>query len=136
MEPGWYIVSFIFFLFCLLSWYEYERKSLLAHSKAVSAGKEYPNNHHVIGVGYYHATCRKWHHHPWNEYREGAGYFWDGKWNAEPDLRQVSASEPEQEEIDRVNKLWRKADPDNMRRFWADVERGGFGYAVNRTRGS
>jgi hypothetical protein len=102
----------------------------------VTEGVEYPNNHHVFGVGYYHATDRRWNLHPWNEFREGQGFYWDGVWRERPDQRQVAASIPDPAEIVRVNEAWRKADPDKMKAFWSTVDRFGFGTAVNRSEGS
>lgn len=132
-----YLFAICFISLILFSvWSDWRESERLKNAVVVNPAQKYPNNHHVIGVGYYHATCRMWHRHPWNEFREGIGYFWDGKWDAEPDMRQVPFSEPDKAEIDRVNQLWREANPESMRRFWADVERGGFGYAVSRTRGS
>lgn len=107
-----------------------------ANVSVVQAGVEYPNNHHVMGVGYYHAASGMWFSHPWNEYREDQGYYWDGGWHAEPDQRMVLKSLPVQVEVERVNREWRKADPDRMRRFWQVVEREGFGTAIRRSEGS
>jgi hypothetical protein len=102
----------------------------------VDPGKEYPNNHHVLGVGYYHATDRRWHVSPWNEFREGLGYYWDGDWHETPDIRQVASSVPDADEILRVNEAWRKAGPRVTADFWADVDRHGFGTAIARRQGS
>jgi hypothetical protein len=112
------------------------RRRKFATMTVVKEGVEYYNNHHVLGVGYYHATDRKWNLHPWNEYREGQGFYWDGVWRAGPDLRQVASSTPHAAEIARVNEAWRKADPDKMKAFWSSVERFGFGAAVDRSEGS
>lgn len=112
------------------------RRRKLARMSVVQAGVGYPNNHHVMGVGYYHAASRMWFAHPWNEYREDQGYYWDGGWHAEPDQRMVLKSLPVPVEVERVNREWRKADPDRMRRFWQSVEREGFGTAIRRSEGS
>ena len=103
---------------------------------AVQPGVEYPNNHHVMGVGYYHAASQRWFPQPWNEYREGRGYYWNGVWNAAPDQRMVPKSMPSAAEIERVNQEWRKADPDRTRQFWDTVEHEGFGTAIRRSEGS
>jgi hypothetical protein len=103
---------------------------------AVKPGVEYPNNHHVMGVGYYHAASQSWFTHPWNEYREDRGYYWNGTWNPVPDQRMVLKSVPPASEVDRVNRAWRKADPDRTGRFWETVEREGFGTAIRRSEGS
>jgi len=102
----------------------------------VNPGVEYPNNYHVMGVGYYHAASESWYPQPWNEYREGRGYYWNGTWNTAPDQRLVPKSTPSPAEVDRVNRQWRKADPDATRRFWDSVEREGFGTAIRRSEGS
>src|SRR5690242_15461013 len=94
-------------LFC-----EFLRRRKFASMSAVNSGMEYPNNHHVLGVGYYHAVCHVWYPHPWNEYREDRGYYWKGTWNREPDQRMVAKSMPSVSEVERVNREWRKADPD------------------------
>src|SRR6267154_3504591 len=84
---------------------------------AVNPGVEYPNNHHVLGVGYYHAAAQQWFPYPWNEYREDRGYYWNGMWNTTPDQKMVLKSTPPMSEVERVNREWRKADPDRTRRF-------------------
>lgn len=103
---------------------------------AVNPGVEYPNNHHVMGVGYYHAASEKWFPQPWNEYREGRGYYWNGTWNPSPDQRMVLKSTPPASEVERVNQEWRKADPDRAQKFWETVEHEGFGTAIRRSEGS
>ena len=95
----------------------------------------YPNNHHVMGVGYYHATHQCWHRYPWNEFREDRGYFWDGQWHNVPDERQVSTSVPHLAEIERVNRVWRE-EGRRAADFWEDVDRFGFGTAIGRRTGS
>jgi hypothetical protein len=130
------IFCFITLVICVASWDDYRKKKRLAAMKAVTEGKEYPNNHHVFGVGYYHATSGVWYQKPWNEFRESHGYFWDGAWHPEPDLRQVLFSMPKVEEITRVNEEWRKADPDHMARFWYQVDIAGFGNATKRSESS
>ncbi len=117
-------------------WQERQKSARREATVVVKEGLEYPNNHHVLGVGYYHAASGAWHPFAWNEFREAKGYFWDGKWHPEPDPRQVPPSIPHPSEVDRVNKEWRHADAHNASEFWSDVERGGFGYALGRTKGS
>ncbi len=104
--------------------------------QVVREGTDYPNNHHVLGVGYYHAAGRCWHVFPWNEFRDGQGYYWDGEWHTVPDQRQVLTSVPEPEEIERVNRAWRSAGPSASAQFWSDVDRFGFGTAIGRRHGS
>ncbi|HXI69706.1 MAG TPA: hypothetical protein VNN22_05040 [Verrucomicrobiae bacterium] len=115
---------------------DFQRRRKLASMTVVKPGTEYPNNHHVLGVGYYHAASQLWFSHPWNEYREDRGYYWGGTWNPTPDQRMVSKSIPLTSEVERVNQAWRKADPDRVRRFWVAVEQEGFGTAIRRSEGS
>jgi hypothetical protein len=122
------------FCWAVLSGISRARK--LARMSVVRPGIEYPNNHHVLGVGYYHAAALTWFSQPWNEYREGRGYYWDGAWNAAPDQRMVLKSLPSSAEVERVNREWRKANPGRTRRFWETVEREGFGTAIRRSEGS
>ena len=112
------------------------RQRKLATMTIVSPGLEYPNNQHVMGVGYYHAAAQRWFPQPWNEYRENRGYYWDGVWHAAPDQRMVLKSAPSASEVYRVNQEWRKADPDKAQRFWNTVEQQGFGTAIRRSEGS
>ncbi len=126
------IIAFVCFI--LLSKVFHQRK--FARMSVVNPGVEYPNNHHVMGVGYYHAASQRWFPHPWNEYREARGYYWDGSWNTTPDQRMVLKSTPPASEVERVNQEWRKADPDRARRFWETVEHEGFGTAIRRSEGS
>ncbi|GEP45257.1 hypothetical protein [Brevifollis gellanilyticus] len=133
-----YVPALIFFSIFIgiplvAKYLEYRR---YAGKTAVKEGIEYRNNHHVLGVGYYHASTGMWHLHPWNEYREDRGYYWSGEWHAEPDQRPTTPTTPSPAEIDRVNKAWRKADPQKMVNFWAHVDRFGFGHAVDRHEGS
>lgn len=107
-----------------------------AGKTAVKEGVEYRNNHHILGVGYYHAPAHRWHLHPWNEYREDRGYYWAGEWHAEPDQRPTTPTVPSAAEIKRVNVEWRRADPDKMQLFWGRVDHFGFGGATDRQEGS
>ena len=115
---------------------EAARRRRLAGMTVVNVGVEYPNNHHVLGVGYYHAASQKWFPFPWNEFREERGYFWEGIWNKTPDQRMVLKSMPPDSELVRVNRQWRNADPDRARQFWNTVEHEGFGTAIRRSEGS
>jgi hypothetical protein len=112
------------------------RRRKLAGMIVVNPSVEYPNNHHVMGVGYYHAASQKWFPQPWNEYREGRGYYWNGVWSTTPDQRTVLKSVPPASETERVNQEWRNANPDHARRFWETVEHQGFGTAIRRSEGS
>jgi len=134
MEFIFFAVIILVVLFGLFT--ESQRRRKLASMSVVKPGVEYPNNHHVLGVGYYHAASQLWFPHPWNEFREDRGYYWNGVWNRMPDQRMVSKSVPLTSEVERVNQEWRKADPDRARRFWAAVEQEGFGTAIRRSEGS
>lgn len=112
------------------------RRRRLQSMKIVEPGVEYPNNYHVLGVGYFHAASGVWYPHPWNEYREDRGYFWDGLWHRTPDQRMIAKSLPSIPEVNRVNQVWREADPEQARRFWSTVEHEGFGTAIRRSEGS
>jgi hypothetical protein len=130
------IPAIIIVLGTLFAFSEYERRRKLRFKSVVKPEVEYPNNHHVLGVGYYHAASQKWFPHPWNEYREDRGYYWNGTWNPSPDQRMVAKSTPAPDEVTRVNEEWRRADPDCAGRFWATVDREGFGTAIRRSEGS
>ncbi|HEX2748461.1 MAG TPA: hypothetical protein VHM91_10715, partial [Verrucomicrobiales bacterium] len=92
---------------------------------------KYPNNHHVPGVGYYHAEHRRWFPLPWNELREAKGYYHGGTWHPEPaPAPDPGMTFPEEEHVLEVNLQWRRANPEKMDRILDDVERRGFGQAV------
>lgn len=126
------LVAFVLFV----AWLEHKHSHRFDSLVVVRQGVAYPNNFHVLGVGYYHAPSHRWYAHPWNEFREGRGYYWEGQWHDEPDQRMVASSEPDPQEIPRVNKAWRKADPEQAERFWNTVDREGFGTAIRRSEGS
>lgn len=134
-------MGFVFFavvivVIALILLGDHRRRRKLASMRTVEPHVKYPNNHHVLGVGYYHAASQMWYPHPWNEYREDRGYYWNGAWNHTPDQRMVADSIPTVSEVDRVNAEWRRADPDRAMKFWAAVEREGFGTAIRRSEGS
>lgn len=130
------ILAVVVLIICTGVFSEFKRRRKLASLRAVELGVEYPNNHHILGVGYYHAASQKWFPQPWNEYREERGYYWDGYWNPTPDQRMIPKSLPSPAEVERVNQEWRKADPGRSRQFWITVEREGFGTAIRRAEGS
>lgn len=129
-------VFFILFILIAIVGSNVTRQRELAMMTVVNPGIEYPNNHHVLGVGYYHAAVHRWFPHPWNEYREDRGYYWDGAWQATPDQRMILKSTPSASEVDRVNQEWRHASPELARQFWNTVEHEGFGTAIRRSEGS
>jgi hypothetical protein len=137
MDPfPYFFFGAILLVFVLLSYAEAKRRKKFQSQFAVREGVEYPNNHHVLGVGFYHAASAKWFPHAWNEFQEGRGYYWDGTWYRVPDQRMVTKSMPSKAEVDRVNNEWRKADPDRTSKFWMQVEQEGFGTAIRRSEGS
>ena len=117
-------------------WSRKRHEQRLDALRAVLGGQEYANHHQVAGVGYYHAATGRWYERPWNEYREGQGYFWDGRWRPKPDQRHVASSIPQPGEIERVNSLWFAANPEKLKQFNDVVERSGFGGSNERTSGS
>ena len=130
------VAAFIVLVIAMAAWGDFRRRRNLAASSAVELNREFPNNHHILGVGYYHAASKRWYPHPWNEYREDRGYYWNGEWNQTPDQRMVAKSTPDATEVERVNAEWRKADPELAGKFWATVDREGFGTAIRRSEGS
>ena len=126
------VIAFI----CIVVFSNVAHRRKFARRSVVKQGVDYPNNHHVMGVGYYHAASQRWFPHPWNEYREDRGYYWNGTWNTAPDERMVLKSQPDLNEVQRVNQEWRSADPDRARKFWETVEHEGFGTAIRRSEGS
>jgi len=120
----------------LVSFAQRQERKRLAGMSVVKHGVEYPNNFHVLGVGYYHAASRVWYPYAWNEYREDRGYYWNRTWNLVPDQRMVLKSVPLPGEVDRVNEVWRQAGPSRITSFWNTVEREGFGTAIRRSEGS
>lgn len=100
----------------------------------------YPDNHHVPGVGYYHAAYGRWYPLPWNEFRDGKGFYYGGEWHGEPAPATTEMTLPDAEQVHEVNLCWRRACPEKMAGIWDDVERNGFGQAVesieSRNRGS
>jgi hypothetical protein len=96
----------------------------------------YPNNHFVDGAGYYHAAYHRWFPHPWNEFREGQGYYWNGDWHLDPDQTFANDSRPGTEEIQRVNALWCASNPSRHRAYLKAVKRFGFGISEGRREGA
>ena len=129
-------IAFVLFVIVTNIVSESGRRRKLASMRVVNYGAEYPNNFHVLGVGYYHAASQRWFRNAWNEYREDRGYFWNGEWNDLPDQRMVAVSKPEPSEVERVNIEWRNADPIRSKKFWDVVEYAGFGTAIRRSEGS
>jgi hypothetical protein len=135
-QPTLIILAIILWVLGLQVWNKRKAEQHMAPFRAVNKDHKYANNHRVIEAGYYHATSGMWHERPWNEYREGQGYYWDGGWHAEPDQRQVASSTPQPGEVERVNALWFAADPERLRKYNEEVERSGFGDSTGRTSGS
>lgn len=138
--PSWVFPVLVFgsmiVMIGLVAYFDNREARRLRTRTIVEPLKKYPNNHHVMGVGYYHAAHQRWHATPWNEFREGQGYYWDGEWHETPDDRQIPESTPGAAELHRVNEAWRRAGPQRVSEFWKDVERFGFGTAIGRRTGS
>ena len=105
------------------------------HLLIVRGDTVYYNNHHVEGVGYYHAARGRWFEHPWNEFREAQGYYWYGDWHPEPAPPGTVRSIPEKGEASRVNALWCALDPERQDLYQQAVKRFGFGIAEGRREG-
>jgi hypothetical protein len=129
-------VFFASFLLCfvLLMVFNYRYATAQDRITIVWQGVKYLNNHYFAGVGYYHAAHRGWFACPWNEFREGQGYYWAGTWHADPDQALVKDSEPDIQEISRVNELWCTMDPKRSADFQSAVQRFGFGISQGRHR--
>jgi len=85
----------------------------------LSTGTTYTNNHHVRGVGYYHAPFHAWYPYPYNTYDPVRGYYYGGQWNAYPALPGVTASQPTEHAVSQA-----KA---GHQTHMAATRRGGFG---------
>ena len=88
-----------------------------------TAGSEavYTNNHHIAGVGYYHAPYRGWYTLPYNSFDANTRqYFHGGLWTPTPHESVTNISPPT---------------PDQARRLapaQAAVRRGGWGSTGHR----
>lgn len=63
----------------------------------VDAGTNYPNNHYLPGVEYYHAPYRMWYPYPFNYYDAAHGWFRGGSWR-----KSVQEDADEQREEERL----------------------------------
>ncbi|MBI3867354.1 MAG: hypothetical protein HY299_02400 [Verrucomicrobia bacterium] len=61
---------------------------------AITTSESYTNNHHVQGVGYYHAPYHSWWPHPYNYYLPGRGYYHGGNWSDQPHSSGLTSSQP------------------------------------------
>lgn len=99
----------------------------------VSSGNSYTNNHHVPGVGYYHAPFRNWFPFPFNQHDPGRGYYYNGGWHGSPNTSGITSSMPDSPAVSRVNSAWRSANPAEVASRKASIAhsrsttRGGFG---------
>ncbi len=85
-------------------------------SSEISSSAVFTNNHHVPGVGYYHAPFRAWFSLPYNYYEpRSSQYYYGGQWGATPHESVVNLSSPNLEAIRQVAAQR------------TDVRRGGFG---------
>lgn len=60
----------------------------------VSDQMTYTNNHHVPGVGYYHAPYHAWYPIPFNFHSPDRGYYHGDRWTAQPNQAGLTASRP------------------------------------------
>jgi len=66
----------------------------LPPSPPLSADETYPNNHHVPGVGYYHAPYHAWYPFPFNYHDPARGYYAGGLWQLAPLALALTRSQP------------------------------------------
>ena len=86
-----------------------------------SASAVYTNNHHIAGVGYYHAPYRGWFPQPYNSYDPNTRqYFHGGQWTATPHQSVTNISAPTGSELKRLAAAT------------AAVHRGGWGSSGHR----
>ena len=71
-----------------------EEPTMMPPQPPLSDSESYTNNHHVHGVGYYHAPYRSWFPYPYNHYIPGRGYFHGGNWSGDPHASATTASQP------------------------------------------
>lgn len=90
----------------------------------VSDQMTYTNNHHVPGVGYYHAPYHAWYPFPYNFYSPERGYYHGDRWTREPNQTGVTASRPSPQAA-------QTARAEQMAR--SQVSRGGFGRSLFRS---
>ncbi|MBI3879917.1 MAG: hypothetical protein HY301_07610 [Verrucomicrobia bacterium] len=83
---------------------------------SISTENVYPNNHHVPGVGYYHAPFRAWYPLPYNQFDAAQQrYYHGGQWDAAPHESITNLSSPTPEAVARAEIVR------------TDVKRSGFG---------
>lgn len=83
---------------------------------AAGTGNVYTNDHHIPGVGYYHAPFRAWYNLRYNQFDpQTRRYFQGGQWAAEPhtSITNLSSPTPEAERQAQAQRT--------------DVRRSGFG---------
>jgi hypothetical protein len=87
----------------------------------VTSASVYTNNHHLPGVGYYHAPYRAWYPFPYNQYDPRTErYYHGGQWAAAPHQSVTNLSAPPPEVAARAESTR------------TDVYRGGFGSTGRR----
>jgi hypothetical protein len=128
-------LAVLFVLLALVTLFHYFQNKAQDAICIVQADTFYQNNHHVEGVGYYHAGGHRWFEHPWNEFREGLGYYWYGTWHTEPAPQGCVSSKPEPKEASRVNSMWCAQNPERQKRYVKAVRLFGFGLAEGRREG-
>jgi hypothetical protein len=72
-------------------------------SSRVTAEDVFTNNHHVSGVGYYHAPFHAWYPLPYNQYDpQTRRYYHGGQWNASPHESVINISSPTPQAVQQV----------------------------------
>ncbi len=83
----------------------------------------YTNNHHIPGLGYYHAPFRAWYSLPYNHYDPGtARYYYGGQWGPSPYESVVNISPPTADALQQLRSAQ-----------GTSVRRGGFGSTGRHT---
>jgi hypothetical protein len=72
-------------------------------SPPVESTGVFTNNHHVPGVGYYHAPYRAWYSLPYNHFdARRARYFHGGQWRDTPHESMINISSPNADAVRQV----------------------------------
>jgi hypothetical protein len=101
----------------------------------VSHGRSYSSNHHIPGVGYYHAPFHAWFPNRYNQHDPSRGYYYDGRWNASQHTSPIVDSTPTSSAVSNANSQWRSANPAEFASRKASMasarssSRGGFGFS-------
>ena len=96
---------------------------------AVASANVYTNDHHVAGLGYYHAPFRAWYPEPYNRFDPQTGrYYAGGEWRTAPYASITNLSSPNSEAVMAAQAL------QPARTGSTFIRRGGFGSSsISRT---